>query len=237
MSVPNVVTNSAAEGVEYGILIYDIAEKDSDLYSRVYTRISRRAIRLNMSVYLCIWGMRDQINMIIEEAQQETGKTADIFFAKFDNSEEKNIVAAAKRSLIRDVQQVKKRLLENVASAKEKAAKEGKEFKHIRVAYARKVEKKLAEAKGLAIMFGFSSDIDHELHAAAKLLSIELEKILEERRDRREVSLDAKQALDETEKSAEDVEPAPTENGEEEYEYEYVEVEVEVDEDEDEAQE
>jgi hypothetical protein len=222
MSVPNVVTNSAAEGVEYGILIYDIAEKDSDLYSRVYTRISRRAIRLNMSVYLCIWGMRDQINMIIEEAQQETGKTADIFFAKFD---------------IRDVQQVKKRLLENVASAKEKAAKEGKEFKHIRVAYARKVEKKLAEAKGLAIMFGFSSDIDHELHAAAKLLSIELEKILEERRDRREVSLDAKQALDETEKSAEDVEPAPTENGEEEYEYEYVEVEVEVDEDEDEAQE
>lgn len=183
MTVQNV--DQQSEHSEYGILIYDIPEQHQKLYYRIQSKIRAKAIRLNWSVYLCLWGMRDDLAKIIDEAQEETGQYATVFFAKFDNSEETAIRRAAKESLIVEVNRVAKRLLDTVAKTRAKMEKENKEFKHIREAYASRIKKRLEEADALAMLFGLTHDIKHALETAQKIFAIEMTKILAGKEEQR----------------------------------------------------
>jgi hypothetical protein len=200
MSVQNV--KQQPKGTQYGILIYDIPKENEALYYRIQTKIRQKAIRLNLSVYLLLWGMRGEIEKIIDEAQQETGQYASVFFAKFDNSEEEHILRAAKESLLAEMKRIAKRLVDNVKKAREKAEKEGKEFKHISEGYAYKIKHKLEEAEALAMLFGLTRDVKYAMESVQKSFAAELEKILAEKAQKKAAKKAEREAKKEAEKAA-----------------------------------
>lgn len=175
------VSRQGSGSTEYGILIYDIPQENMKLYDRIQSKIRRKAIRLNLSVYLCLWGMRDELEKIIDDAQEETGQYASVFFAKFDNSEESAIRRAAKESLIVEMKRIAKRLVENVRKTREKLEAEGREFKHISEGYARKIQHRLEEAEALAMLFGLTRDTKYAMEAVQKSFAAEMDKILAEK--------------------------------------------------------
>lgn len=182
------------EGTSYGILIYDIPKENTKLYDRVQSQIRRKAIRLNLSVYLCLWGMRSELEKIIEEAQEETGQYATVFFAKFDNSEEKHIRRAAKESLVVEMKRIAKRLTDNIRKSREKAEAKGKEFKHISEGYAWKINQRLEEAEALAMLFGLTRDTKYAMESVQKSFAAEMEKILEDREEKKAAKKAAREA-------------------------------------------
>lgn len=186
--------NKQHHGVRYGILIYDIPKENTKLYERIQAKIRQKAIRLNLSVYLCLWGMRDEIEKIIEEAQEETKQYATVFFAKFDDAEEEHIRRAAKESLIVEVKRVAKRLTDSVRKAREKAEAEGKEFKHISEGYAWKIRKRLEEAEALAMLFGLTRDIKYAMESTQRMFAAELEKIAQEKEKKKAEKKAAREA-------------------------------------------
>lgn len=206
MSVQNVPQQTP--GTSYGILIYDIPKENEKLYYKVQTKIRRKAIRLNLSVYLLLWGMRGEVEKIIDEAQAETGQYASVFFAMFDNSEEEHILRAAKESLLAEMKRIAKRLVANVKKSREKAEKEGREYKHISEGYAYKIKHKLEEAEALAMLFGLTRDVKYAMESVQKSFAAEMEKILAERKEKKRSKKKAKRkAVSESKKAAQTQEP------------------------------
>lgn len=188
------------QGTEYGILIYDIPKENTQLYNKIQTKIRKRAVRLNLSVYLCLWGMREEIEKIIEEAQAETGQYATVFFAKFDNAEEAHIRRAAKESLIVEMKRISKRLVDSVRKAREKAEAEGKVFKHISEGYAWKITQRLEEAQALAMLFGLTRDIKYAVESVQKSFAAEMEKLLASKAEKKAAKAAAREAKKEEKK-------------------------------------
>jgi hypothetical protein len=194
--VANVPQQSGS--VSYGILIYDIPKENMKLYNKIQSKIRRKAIRLNLSVYLCLWGMRGELERIIEEAQEETGQYASVFFAKFDNSEEEAIRRAAKESLIVEMKRIAKRLVEHIRKTRDKMEAQGKEFKHISEGYAWKIKQRLEEAESLAMLFGLTRDTKYAMESVQKSFAAEMEKLLAEKEEKKA----AKKAAREVKKAA-----------------------------------
>lgn len=181
MSADLQVGPQAVEG-PFGILIYDIPSDNQSLYLRILARIRKRAIRLNLSVYLFLWSMKDELEKIVEEAKIECpGQNAVVFVAKFDNAEKDALCAQAKACLIRDIQGVGERLLKSVTEAQDKANEEGKDFKHLREAYVKQMKQRLEEAHGLAVLFGLTHEIKYAMETSQRVFAGEMSKILAEK--------------------------------------------------------
>jgi CRISPR-associated endonuclease Cas2 len=160
---------------EYGILIYDVPTANQSLYHRLQTRIRRRAIRLNLSVYLFIWSYKESLEKIVEEAKKEVpGQSAVVFVAKFDNESREELRRQAKESLIRDVRGLGTRVLKAVEKAQKKAAEESKIFTRLESTYTDNIKKRLEEAKALAMLFGLTHDVEHAFEATQKILASEM---------------------------------------------------------------
>jgi hypothetical protein len=181
MSADLQVGPQAVEG-PFGICIYDIPSDHQSLYLRILSRVRTRAIRLNLSVYLFLWSMKDEIEKIVEEAKIECpGQTATIFVAKFDNNEKELLINQARQCLVRDIEGVGKRLLEQVSEAQAKANDEGKDFKHLREPYVKLMKQRLEEAHGLAVLFGLTHDIKYAMETSQRVFAGEMSKILAEK--------------------------------------------------------
>lgn len=171
---------------EFGILIYDIPEDNLALWRRIQSRIRRCAIRLNLSVYLFRWSMKEELEKIIEAAKAEVpNQTAVVFAAKFDNSSKDSLNQKAKECLIRDIHDIGVRLLDTVVREQEKAQKQGKVFKFVREPYLNEVRRRLEEAKSLAFLFGLTHEVSHAIEATQKLFAAEMTKLLSDRQARR----------------------------------------------------
>ena len=171
---------------EYGVLIYDVPTQHNALYQKLLRKVQSRAIRLNMSVYLFLWGMKGELEALVEEAKAECpGQTAVISVFKFDNSSGEDLRTAARDSLIREVSDIAKRLRETVQRNVAEAEEKGEEWKHISEHYARKIERRLQEANGLAVIFGLTREVSHAMETAKQLFSCEMTKIMSERQLRK----------------------------------------------------
>ena len=210
MPVKNVSVNDKSS--EYGVLIYDVPQDCPELYDKIYSKIRGRAIRINYSVYLLLWGMRNDLEKLIDEAQQEAGQYAVVNFVKFDASEEVSIRRMAKESMCIEIKRIAKRLLDAVKRAKEKEESETSGTVHISEGYAWKIENRLKEAKALALLFGLTRDIQHVFEATQKLFAAEMEKILAEREEYAKIKKEKKihnkhEKSQEEKKASEDEEP------------------------------
>lgn len=170
-------------GIEYGILIYDVPQDNPQLYHKVYTRIRKKAIRLNLSVYLFLWGMKEELEGIVTEAQEETGQYATVCVLPFDSRATEEVQRAAKESLIIELKKLQKRLLDTIAKNRKEAEEKGVDFKHIREGYAYQVKNRLEEAHALGMLFGLTHDIKHALESVQKVFASQLEIILGERQE------------------------------------------------------
>jgi len=182
----------------FGILIYDVPSTSQTLYSKILSRIRRRAIRLNLSVYLFLWSMKDELEKIVEEAKIECpGQNAVVFIAKFDNAEKETLREQAKICLTRDIQGVGTRLLASVSEAQADANARGVDFKHLREAYVKLMKTRLEEAHGLSVLFGLTHEIKYAMEASQKIFAGEMSKILSEK----QINRAAKKAVKSTKKA------------------------------------
>lgn len=195
---------SQIDDQEYGILMYDIPEDHQTLYFKIQSRIRRRAIRLNLSVWLFKWGMKEELEQLIEEAKQEVpNQTAVVFMAKFDNSSHEDLRVQARACLLRDLKQLGERLLKKITEAKEKAEEKGERFDHLRTAYLKEMKKRLEEAEALAMLFCLTHDTKHAFESTQKIFASEFAKVLAEE-DGRRASRKASRTIRRARKSAEE---------------------------------
>lgn len=159
---------------EYGILIYDIPKGNERLYHRILSRIRRRAIQMNLSVYLMPWGQRDEIQQIIDEARKVTGQYAAVSMLKFDGSDPTELTRVANECFLREIGEISRRLKERIEKARETT-------KEISDRYATLVERKLRAADGLVVVFGLAQETQMALEAVKRVCRAELEGYRSER--------------------------------------------------------
>ena len=203
------------DGIQYGLMIYDVPQENTKLNHKVYSKIRKRAIRLNLSAYLFLWGMKDELELLVSEAQAETGQFATVCVLPFDNNSLEEIRLAARQSLINELQRMGERLIATIAKNRKKAEEDGVEFKHIRSGYAYQVKQRLEEAEGLAFLFGLTHDIKYALEAVQKTFASQLEKIMGERQEQRAVKKAIKAAHDQgiITSDCEETDPETSEEG------------------------
>ena len=180
MSANDLLVEQQSEDQDYGLLMYDIPEDHQTLYSKIHRRLRGQAICLNYSVYLFMWGRKSALEGVIAECKAEVpDQRARVLIAKFDNSSREDLRRDAKQAMVRELVQIRDRLLKTI----EQNISDNKD--HIREAYAHDIQKRLEEAEALAMLFGLTHDIRHAMEAVHALFAGQLEKVLDERSQRR----------------------------------------------------
>lgn len=153
---------------EYGILIYDVPLTCKTLYNKIRYRIAQTAIRLNRSVYLIPWSLKDKVEGIIEECEKDTGDSAEVFVMKFDKASKAEIEQTAKECLCKDLTAIAERL-------RDKARKCEEENKNVPDMYFTQVKNRLDIAESLAVLFGFTADVKNVLDSVREIHKAEIE--------------------------------------------------------------
>lgn len=173
---------------EYGVLIYDVPTENKRLYHRILNRIRRRAIRLNLSVYLITWGMREEMQGIMDDAMAETGQRATVNIVKFDSATNDEVERMAKEGLRRDIRNALERLTAKIAEVREEAGEVSTE-------YFNKTRDYLQDAEALAGMFGFEQDLSGIIEVARTVWEREWELRQERMRQNSENARRRREAL------------------------------------------
>jgi len=161
----------------YGVLIYDVPVECKTLYNKILRKIRRRAIRLNLSVYLIPWGMKESMQNILDEAMEETGQSMTTNIIKFDGSDNETIEMLARESLRKAVRDAIERLSDKVRAVEEEAAEVSRE-------YFEKTKGYLQDAEVLAGLFGFEQNLEGVINAAHRVYEREWEARAERMRAR-----------------------------------------------------
>lgn len=165
------MSNAQNQTKEYGVLVYDVPSDHMRLYHRLHRKISRQAIRVNLSVYLFPWGLREGLERIVAEAHEGIYGRANVKYLKFDASQEAELLALAKESLRREVIEIGQRLRAFLEEARNSNIDtSGREYR---------TSKKLDDAEALAVLFGISQDIEDALKSARAVLQAKKEMIKE----------------------------------------------------------
>lgn len=152
-----------SQAQKYGMLVYDVPTKNKTLYLRLWKAIRRRGVRINLSVYLVLWGTRDSLQVIIDEAIDETGQTALVKFLRFHPDETEDIENWAVDCLSRDIRDIVRRLQKRIAKSEE-------ENEDIHPRFFRKLKEDLSNFETLAVMFGFEGNIDGVMETTRKTI-------------------------------------------------------------------
>jgi len=149
---------------EYGMCVYDIPSDCKNLYMRIWKRIRKYAICINLSVYLIPWGNRLFLQNIIEEAEAATGQKASFSIMKYDVDSKNDVEVLAREQLNREITDTIKRLEVKAMECLE----QGKDLPKV---YLDEVQDRLDAAKSLSVIFGLVEDIDLAMQAALKVFN------------------------------------------------------------------
>jgi len=149
---------------EYGMVVYDIPSNCQNLYMRIWKRIRKYAIRINLSVYLIPWGNRLFLKNLIEEAEAATGQKATFAIMKYDEASKNDVEVLAREHLNREIVDTVKRLEVKVLECLEQG-------KDLPKAYLNEVQDRLDAAKSLSVIFGLTEDIDLAMQAALRVFN------------------------------------------------------------------
>lgn len=171
---------SAQKPDEYGMVVYDIPQGNQNLYQRIWRRIRRNAIRINLSVYLIPWGYRAIMQDIIEDAMEATGQKATFSILKYDKESQDEVEALAREQLNREVVDTMKRL-------QVKAQEYLEQGKELPKRYLNTVNERLESAKALSVIFGLTQDLNVSMKAALDVFNAQMDLLnaqVEERKER-----------------------------------------------------
>jgi hypothetical protein len=193
---------------EYGMVVYDIPSNCQNLYMRIWKRIRKYAIRINLSVYLIPWGNRLFLQNIIEEAEAATGQKATFSIMKYDVDSKADVEVLAREQLNREITDTIKRL-------EVKALECLEEGKDLPKAYLNEVQDRLDAAKSLSVIFGLVEDIDLAMNAALQVFNAHYDvcqqKIAQEKAGRKERKRVMKERAQEQTESMVEGKTLPTE--------------------------
>lgn len=193
---------------EYGMVVYDIPSNCQNLYMRIWKRIRKYAIRINLSVYLIPWGNRLFLKNLIEEAEAATGQKATFAIMKYDEASKNDVEVLAREQLNREITDTIKRL-------EVKALECLEEGKDLPKAYLNEVQDRLDAAKSLSVIFGLVEDIDLAMKAALQVFNAHYDvcqaKVAQEKAARKERKLVMKERAKEQTESMVEGKTLPTE--------------------------
>lgn len=152
----------------YGMLVYDIPQDNMKLYHKIWNKIRRGAIRLNLSVYLIPWGNRLLFQNIIAEAEAATGMKACTSILKYDEASRGEVEELAREQLNREIRDTMKRLQDKALDCLEAG-------RDIPERYLKTVQERLDTAKSLAVIFGLTDDVMLSMQSALSIFNAELE--------------------------------------------------------------
>lgn len=155
--------------LDYGVWNYDVPAHRKSVYNTLRRRTKRVAIAMSWSVYLVPWGVKDQIDGIVDEANKlPDGSPVAVrdritsSVLKFDNSEKDTLNEVA-RSGLRDILSKAKRLLtQRTRRIREELTKSEDYAEAIggtKAAY-RGAAKALEEAEELALVFHLGDNME-----------------------------------------------------------------------------
>jgi len=158
------VNTTIVKPKEYGVLIYDVPQRERALYNRLRNRISKEALRVNWSVWLIPWAHKQRLEAILEEINHQG--IADAKLLKFDSSCSSQIEQMARESLTRLHEELngwlRKKISEAEFIAKRRKTERSEELDKAEAAatkVADQAEKRLARIQALAVLFGLEGEV------------------------------------------------------------------------------
>lgn len=109
--------------MEYACLAYDVPLSQRSLYNKLKRRIRGIGLQMTSSVYIIPLGARSTVQAILDELESEKPNVIDSCIIKYDDSEEKVILAKAQQALNRLVRTTKETVIKKLEEA-EKLQKE-----------------------------------------------------------------------------------------------------------------
>lgn len=146
---------------EYGVIMYDISEDKKNVYHAIRRQVTKFAVPLNLSVYLTSWGLKSQVDKLIQKYGQPG---VDIKFVKFDSSSNEELKQMAHKSLEALLTQIQKSIRGRVNQLKERDD----------YFFTLTTKNKIKHVYNLITMFGFTQELTLLFEATKKLFQEEL---------------------------------------------------------------
>lgn len=103
--------------MELGALVYDVPVTQRSTYNKLRKKIRGIGIPMTWSVYLIPWGARDTVKAILAEIESDKPNVVDSSVFKFDDSEEKELIAKAQKSLNQIIRRTKETVIKKLEEA------------------------------------------------------------------------------------------------------------------------
>lgn len=163
---------------DYAVLMYDIPSSSLQLYHKLYAAVHRRALKLNRSVMLVKWSMKDELLNLVKDLETETSQKADVKIIKFDPSSDQELEQASRDALTKQLKAIDKTLTSSIKRLQTRLAT-GKIDTIVaekrRGILLSKAKRDLADAEGVSLLFSLSGQTDAVFRSVKKRLSAELQ--------------------------------------------------------------
>jgi len=186
--------------MDYGMLVYDVPTTRKNVYNKLRSRLSRQSVMVTWSCYLIPWGNRDLVLGALRELDEADDCKDRIYYQalKQDPSENDTLDRLVREEFEKNLKKTKDTL--NQALGEAEMAIEGEDIGlkewagEIRDG-CRKAQKKVNEARKLAIVFGVTDVLEVGFAAMDKLVLA--------KRDRVKAELKAEREKEKAEEAAE----------------------------------
>jgi len=127
---------------------------------------------MTWSVYLIHWSMKDEIEQILQDIQEEKNMRIRYRILKFDDSDQKGLDAACRDAFQQLMVQAKETLMSRLQKADEKLAEveDKKDWEKNSLWAVAQARKKLDESRRLALLFNMSDVMEFGFMSLDKLL-------------------------------------------------------------------
>lgn len=184
-------------GQSFGSLVYDIPVSENKVRSKLLKMIRRVAIPMSWSCFLLPWSLREEVKKILAEIESDKPNIVNSYLFKFDDSEEKVLEAAARKSFDQMIKRTHDLLLKRLTKAETEQKELEEKVKEVSATKNRKTsdtelekmrefardnfelmakkslsqaEKSLKEGRRLAVLFALSSCLEFAFEGLESLI-------------------------------------------------------------------
>jgi len=169
-------------GQDYGLVFYDIPKRELSLRSRLLNRLDKRAVRVNLSVYLFNFAQFNSIESLIEDHMKRYKEKyhitprSEIYTTKIDPSDSQAWQYRATESFKTQINDIAKSIKNKVEVLKAKN-KDNEEFTKL----ARYIKRKLINLETASFTFTLLENLDYIFKTVRDLFNTELAMYLKQK--------------------------------------------------------
>lgn len=173
-----------------GVLCYDVPVNQKSVYNKLRRAIKGYALPMTWSVYLIQWGMKNEIEEVLQEIIQK--KRIRYRILKFDDSDQQALEEACQDALRQLISQTKETLHKRLKKADEKFLEEQRdtgEWEKESLWAVKQAQKALKEANHLAFLFDMSDIMEFAFEALNEELEAKRQMVAAKFREQNEVKV------------------------------------------------